>query len=61
MLTRRPVAILITGLGGAGAWRRGAFARTLTLQRAVPIAKDAFIFGYPLVGRIQTDVHVRDR
>lgn len=49
MLTRRSVVTLISGAVGATAWRRGAFSQSLTPQRAVSIAKDGFIFGYPMV------------
>ncbi len=49
MLTRRSVVMLISGAGGAAAWRRRAFSQTLTPQRAVSIAKDGFIFGYPMI------------
>jgi hypothetical protein len=49
MLTRRSAIHLIAGAAVGAGWKRDGLAETLTPQRAVPIAKEAFIFGYPMV------------
>jgi hypothetical protein len=49
MLTRRSAVRLISGAAVAAAWSSRAFPQTLTPQRALPVARDAFVFGYPMV------------
>jgi hypothetical protein len=49
MLTRRSAVRLISGVAVAAGWGRCAVAQTLTPQRALPVARDAFIFGYPMI------------
>ncbi|HXW20707.1 MAG TPA: DUF1254 domain-containing protein [Roseiarcus sp.] len=49
MLTRRSAMRLISCGAVAAGWPRQSLAQTLTPQRALPVARDAFVFGYPMI------------